>query len=559
MEITLKNFKSLLPADLIKKAEQNIVRECDEISKGHFQAYVDEKDQTFDTFLVLNDAGGITKSGCECPGVLLFCRHQTALLLFLAKEKKPASKLKIAKKINSTEALINEADPEKIKTWLLNLFQKNKELEIAFMHEFTSGQQLYEPAEIKKLTLDTFKAIAKRKRNLEAAEVKKIVELWPALHESAITDYHSQPGDENSFLRLNAILEVCEEIQSGIYTSSSRFNKYQETILLKIIPILNQIRDEKYWDKAVEYFVEHMQGAGFNIRKHYLSFLWQLHQLSNTDRKKRLAINLVSEYIKVNPQKYHNGNDYTSTIFSMVVDSDLFEDYYLFFKPLHYQNEYNILLISLLIKHDFLLLAEKYCLEQINANAQELYDRPYLEFLIEIYNLNKDDEKLCRIFKMILPQIFDFNIYLFIEERMEDGEDKRKWRRDILTRSRLLAKTRFSAMLFSFNLLAHENNYKKMIDYIDESASYEIIANYADEMILSNRNNFLKQLLSKPDNFIWNGDQQELEIEEKTFFELFHTLLKHYSTQELKLAVKEKMYAYYTGNRFVVFTRKQLN
>jgi len=33
MEITLKNYKSILSADLIKKAEQNIVRECDEVER----------------------------------------------------------------------------------------------------------------------------------------------------------------------------------------------------------------------------------------------------------------------------------------------------------------------------------------------------------------------------------------------------------------------------------------------------------------------------------------------------------------------------------------------
>jgi hypothetical protein len=71
MELSLKNYKRILPADLIKKATQNKVRECDELKKGHFQAYVDEKAQTFDTFLMLNSEGKVTNHGCDYLNFLI--------------------------------------------------------------------------------------------------------------------------------------------------------------------------------------------------------------------------------------------------------------------------------------------------------------------------------------------------------------------------------------------------------------------------------------------------------------------------------------------------------
>lgn len=63
MEITLTNYKATRPPDLLKKATKGSVRECDEIEKGHFQAYVDENDKTFDTYLKVNIEGDVTGSG----------------------------------------------------------------------------------------------------------------------------------------------------------------------------------------------------------------------------------------------------------------------------------------------------------------------------------------------------------------------------------------------------------------------------------------------------------------------------------------------------------------
>jgi hypothetical protein len=51
MELTLKNYHTKLLAELLLKAKKGVVREYDEFEKGHYQAYVNEKDKTFDVFL----------------------------------------------------------------------------------------------------------------------------------------------------------------------------------------------------------------------------------------------------------------------------------------------------------------------------------------------------------------------------------------------------------------------------------------------------------------------------------------------------------------------------
>lgn len=88
MELSLKNYTTILPKELLKNAAKNMVRECDEIEKGQFQAYVDEEKTSFDISLTINSKGEITEHDCECNSKTMFCRHKAALLLWIVKGKK---------------------------------------------------------------------------------------------------------------------------------------------------------------------------------------------------------------------------------------------------------------------------------------------------------------------------------------------------------------------------------------------------------------------------------------------------------------------------------------
>lgn len=82
MDITIKNYKSSLPSELIKKAQRCIVRECDEINPKHFVSYVDESDNSFDVSLTF-DKALIIAHQCDCTELIPFCQHKIALLAFI--------------------------------------------------------------------------------------------------------------------------------------------------------------------------------------------------------------------------------------------------------------------------------------------------------------------------------------------------------------------------------------------------------------------------------------------------------------------------------------------
>jgi hypothetical protein len=53
LELTLKNCKTLLSPVVLKAAEKLLVRECDEIEKGTYIAYIDKGKDTYDVSLTL--------------------------------------------------------------------------------------------------------------------------------------------------------------------------------------------------------------------------------------------------------------------------------------------------------------------------------------------------------------------------------------------------------------------------------------------------------------------------------------------------------------------------
>jgi hypothetical protein len=85
MELSLKNYKTVLSKDLLKKAEKNTVRECDETEKGHFIAYVDEGHDSFDVSLTVINNDAISAHSCDCKNGSKFCRIQLLCCCFLLK------------------------------------------------------------------------------------------------------------------------------------------------------------------------------------------------------------------------------------------------------------------------------------------------------------------------------------------------------------------------------------------------------------------------------------------------------------------------------------------
>ena len=99
MELTISNFKKIIPSLLLKAAGKCEVREYDEMEKNYFVAYVDEKNESYDVSTRINTEGNFIESTCDCKNADNFCLHKTALIIHITKLKTESKKAMI---MNST-------------------------------------------------------------------------------------------------------------------------------------------------------------------------------------------------------------------------------------------------------------------------------------------------------------------------------------------------------------------------------------------------------------------------------------------------------------------------
>lgn len=547
-KITLTNYSSLFSADLQKKAKATKVRECDEVDKNCFVAYVDDGTETFDVTIKIGKGKVVEKHECDCGGTAPFCKHKLALLQHIDADPKPEKKVRKVAKLSPTALLLESADTEKLKLWVLELIKKNKDIELSFVHHFSEEKKKYTPEEVKEISLQAVKVVIGRRKNIEAGEVKKIVDVWTTIHSPIIDDYLSDVSDKNAFLNFDAIIYIVFTQQFFYAVSSNKFMKYIESLLLKIIEPINKVVYEPSWELAVGHFNKKIFSGDREIKKLYLTFLTSLLTISSDERKNKLSFAMLEQFkIYVSGEKYQLV-EYNLTMLSIAESNDLFIKYHTCFKPIHYQNEYNVKLINIFIEYGYYELAEKFCKQQINNNSYTKYDFSYFILLKKIYTSTMDDKKLAYVYSVMFNQTYDFNEYNFILEHIEGDENRNKWIKSVRQNALMDAKAyNKKAMNFYFELLNSEKNFKKMLDTLTSFRTYELILKFFEPMYQANKKSFLEAIIMKNYSYSFSGGKYRGEKEE-TLEELLQKVIKFYSLEYIttlfEYSIKTSTYGY---------------
>ena len=559
-KITLGNYSSLFSTDLQKKAKATKVRECDEVDKNCFVAYVDDGTETFDVTIKIGKGKVVEKHDCDCGGTIPFCKHKIALLQHIEADPKPEKKVKKVAKLSPTAILLESADTEKLKLWVLELIKKNKDIELSFVHHFSEEKKKYTPEEIWAISLEAVKAVIGRRKNIESGEVKKIVDVWTTIHSPIIDDYLADVSDKSAFVNFNAIIDIVLSQQMGYAVSSNKFMKYIESLLLKIIEPINKVVYEPSWEMAVGHFNKKIFSGDREIKKLYLTFLTSLLTISSDERKAKLSFAMLEQFkIYVSGEKYQLV-DYNLTMLSIAESNDLFSQYHTFFKPLYFQNDYNIKLINILIEHDYYELAEQFCKEQINNNSNNKFDYSYFILLKKIYTSTMDDKKLAYVYSVMFNLTYDFNEYNFILEHIQGEENKKKWIKSVRHNALMDAKSNNKkAMNFYFELLNSEKEFKKMLDTLTNFRSYELILKFFEPMYQANKKSFLEAIIMKSYSYSFSGGKYKGEKEE-TLEELLQKVIKFYSLEYIttlfEYSNKTNLYGY--ENPFLTYSLDRL-
>jgi len=559
MELTLKNYATALSKDLILLAQKNKVRECDETEKGHFVAYVDEGNESFDVSLEIAAGDKISAHACDCGAKISFCRHKLALLMQIAAGKKEKITIKAKKKGNNAEALLEDADLDQLKGWVKGLIGKNKDIELAFVHHFLPKEQL-SPAEVIKITHNAIKAVVGSKKAIDQTQLKKLVELWTEMHAGVITQYRQNPVDEKAFLNFHTMLDSCLDFRAKIASASNRIPKFVEGVLERSQECIGDLLNEDAWEKAVGYFINEVPDGVNSVRLHYLVHLKNIIGIGNETRGAKIIGWLAIQFGLTDPERMYDGPAYTKFIFEIVNEHGLFPGYYQLFKPIRFDNDYNLELIGLLIENDHSAIAKVFCEQQIKYNYQEEYNIPYLEQLKDILKIEDNKKGLAEVLSALFPHTYDFDDYLFIMSTLSEEEGK-KWRTKMLSRARNASHGRSrDAMEFCFKLADHEQNYQKMLEYINAYTPFKLVLKYFESMIRGDKNRLLEVLMGKSDDS-WFDSDADAERDIDCFPELFALAEKNYNSYLLVKVIQQgekQNRLYYRPNAFVRYMKERL-
>jgi hypothetical protein len=535
--ITLDNLKKNNTASVLKKAEKLVVRDVDEEKTNFFVAYVDQNDTSYDVAIAISDKKEIINSRCDCNGSG-FCIHRIALANYLAKKRIKKEPVPKKKKVPQSEALLAELNPDTLKKWVVELFDKNKDLELLFVNEFAAAKTVYTKTEVKLLISTAIKSVIKSKKKVELSEVKKIVDLLNVTLKPVIQYCINTLSKKESVEIYMLIFYELKAFDNKIYSNSGRIAQYVEQISNEIIVEIASVASFTDWMAVIDLNVAFILSEAIPFEK-AIAFDYVVSMYNSTEsaeRKKYFAEKLKAFFLEVYKNGFRLNGTASAFLLEVFTANNLFEDVFLYFNPVRFENGFNLSLIDKLIAINQIALAEKFATEQVGANSYVEYSVPYWERLREIYILRGDREKLVPILLNTVLIDFNFEDYLLIEETIPALEFK-KFRSNLLGRAKRNFDQSKAAVAFYFKVLFAEKSFVKMIDLISYETGYYVVYEYKEELYLTDKLRFLNRLATVESS--WSSYKKDtLNLEYKA--KIMDWVLTRYDEIVLATFIKDK-------------------
>ena len=524
MKLTQKNFATTLPKELLKLAEKNTVRECDETTPGTFVAYVDQGNDSFDVSIRLSPNGEVLEHGCDCPDGDTFCRHKTALLATIVFGKKTTTVVKKAKKKETPlEAALADASLADLRLWVAGILKKNKDLEMAFMAHFARNGVEYTPDYVIEAVKNSVKAVFGAKRSaVDAAQVKRLVEVWGDLLRPVLDNYLANPTDPKKFRVFHTLIMECIALQSRIVTSSNKITKFIEDAMQSALEVVNALPGDEDWNIAVRQYVGCIcKESGF-LNTTYVSFLTAVHTATGAERAQRLVVFLAKQYEHLLDEKGKPHQEFMMFLFAMVVGQGFFPKYKFLFQPVRYAYEYNFKLIKLLVDDGEMEIAKTVCFDQLTGEYISNSNRGYNEILKRIYKAESNKVGLVKVCTELFPLTFNYDDYAYVAQSM-NTEERKKWKTKALSVAKnAIHGTGEDAEKFYFRLLDEDGAYKKMAESFASVGSSRQLVLYFQKMYDADKETLLNALIRRHHSLDW-WRMYPTGTEEATLFKLLTT------------------------------------
>lgn len=559
-EISLKNYNTVFSSAAMKAAEKFIVRECDEMDKGQFVAYVDKGNDTFDVSLTIQ-SNKVKSHDCDCPNREMFCEHKIALLVHIAENKKIVQpKIKTRKKATELDLLFDTIDTDQLIAWTKNLLSQNKDLALSFIHHFKTPDQNITPKESEELTIKAWKAVANNKKKVDLTQLKKIIALWETSHAPILKQYLANVADKESFLCIETVINTCLIYDSSLDINTNKIIKYVESLLGKSVETITSLQNDEVWESSVNIFVEKIPVQIAQNRFYFLNHLLALIEVSTPEKRKIILEKLILQYKKYKSQTRYVNQPFVHLVFEEMLKHKMFDQYYEHFEPYPYDNDYNIKLIEQLLQMEKFTIAERYCKKLIENNYKDTYNVPYWLLLKKLYTQTNNAKGKLEIAKELLPYTFDFEDYQLVYNSFTDTEAQKKWRSKILSKAKNEYYHKSRAMNLYFNILDMDKKYLMMIDNL-RYASKKIILQYLDKMVAADKKKFLFTLLESYDTHYryFESEENDGTVTENPDDLMYEKIISHYDDQSLKPAIQKLVNnRWYMPGKFVNLLKHKL-
>lgn len=503
--MTIAQLLRFVERATVRKAAELSIREVEEESKGHWIAFVDDKEESYDVQIVIDGKQVLSRS-CECEiDNIVMCSHQTKLLMAIddtLKRKKAVGKpvLKkpiVKKKMSESVALLHEVNQGEVYGWLAELFKKNKDIEQQFILTFKKQDSVeYSVDIVDKILKDTYISVFGKRKNADAKDIKKLVDLLSLALE---------PVDKYIVINITKpiALELYLKVMSSLFSlkysvnyTSKRVDTYMDKFVERYTLALLNVKNQDIVKKMIVNLLEQLYEPKNNLQYSLVSALViELYE----SKDERYTSLFGDEVVKI--MKYYQDNNYVVEIemylffLIIAVEQQVLKDCYKLFKPIRFQNEYNLLLLKGLMDID-LKLVEEYCLKIIEGNIQTEYNEPYLEILEEIYENNGDKRGLANIKKQLFFETYDLEDYNYVIKYLGDPEEIKKFRTKVLGGLKNNFHHAKTASMLYFAILETEHNYKKMLEVLSRDVPQDVMWAYGEQMCKFNAKSYLDKVMS---------------------------------------------------------------
>ncbi len=525
--MNIKNLKKDINTSLYKLGEKfvklNQLRELEEIEKNKFIAFVDDKADSFDVMILLDDNLNIIGHECDCNETDIFCMHKAALAISINSGSKPASKA-IASKVKARKKdelrdFLDGLTEVQIREWLYTKAKSNKEFLFQLKSEFEVPIVTLDKEEILKSTTTYFKAVMKNGKYYDNTQILKIIELWRPYHHSVIDNIVNHNLDKT---KLALIDGMYENIESYIDMSKRQNNKVANYLAslgdyleLKFFNLSNSLQREML-----------LQGINLLDNSKITSDVFANLTIKNLDKldleKDRVPI---VQLIKIFCTSRRI--NFTNSLIDKLEQMGVLAGFIGHFEVDRFYQSVAAYIIEKMIQIGDLDSAEKQCKKLMSASRSIEVNLPYYEQLKVIYQKTGDEKALLEIIKTTLSFAPNAKDFFYAKNKLNkvdfvnlEKKVKAKLASDFYG---------INKFMFNYNVAVLESDYNAILDCVSKTIAFDNFMPYIDDLVLHNKEKLLIRLLKMEDFARYS---RTFTKEDKANW--VKVMDKHYTKEEVK-------------------------